>query len=82
MNASRVDEDSTLQTPVYITSHCSPKSYEVSYPSNYTKIDNGDKYYQVITYTSDKITIESYNSSHTQIDMVEITSNYVYEVKE
>lgn len=82
MRTSKVNEDSTLQTPVYITSHCSPKNYKVSYPSNYSKIDNGDKYYQVITYTSDKITVESYNSSHTQIDKVEITPNQVYEVKE
>ena len=74
MRTSKTGDNGELQTPVYITSHCSPKNYKVSYTSNYTKTDSGEKYYQLISYDSERIVIESYNSQHDQIDKVEILS--------
>lgn len=75
MRTSRKTDEGLLKTPVYITSHCSPKKYEVSYTSDYSKIDNSDKYYQVITYNAQKIDIKTYNSKHQQIDKIEIYQN-------
>ena len=74
MRTSQTADNGELQTPVYITSHCSPKNYKVSYTSDYTKTDSGEKYYQLISYNSERIVVESYNSQHEQIDRVEILS--------
>lgn len=74
MRTSSISDEGELKTPLYITSHCSPKKYEISYSGNYSKTDNSDKYYQLITYGKDKITIESYTSQHYLLDKVEILS--------
>ena len=75
MRTSKTDSDGSLQTPAYITSHCSPKNYKISYPSDYTITDGEDRYYQLISYDSEKIVVESYNSQHEQIDRIEILSS-------
>lgn len=72
MRTSQKREDGSLQAPVYITSHCSPKKYSVSYSADYSKIDNSDKYYQVVTYDSKNIEVTTYNSQHKQIDRIKI----------
>ena len=72
MRTSDAKSDGSLLTPVYITSHCSPKNYKISYPSDYTKIDSEDRYYQLISYDSEKIVVETYNSQHERIDRIEI----------
>ena len=72
MRTSETNSDGSLQTPAYITSHCSPKNYKISYPSDYTKTDSEDRYYQLISYDAEKIVVETYNSQHEQIDKIEI----------
>jgi hypothetical protein len=72
MRTSETKSDGSLQAPVYITSHCSPKNYKISYPADYTKTDSEDRYYQLISYDSERIVVESYNSQHEQIDKIEI----------
>lgn len=72
MRTSQKGKDGSLRTPVYITSHCSPKNYKISYPADYTKTDSEDRYYQLISYNSERIVVESYNSQHEQIDKIEI----------
>ncbi|MBP3353813.1 MAG: metallophosphoesterase family protein [Bacteroidales bacterium] len=81
MRTSPVSEDGSLKTPIYLTSHCSPKSYKVKYPADYAKMDNGDKYYQLIQYDYEKMEVETYNSQHQLIDKVEILPNQVIEIK-
>jgi hypothetical protein len=72
MRTSQKGKDGSLRTPAYITSHCSPKNYKISYPADYTKTDSEDRYYQLISYNSERIVVESYNSQHEQIDKIEI----------
>ena len=75
MRTSETNSDGLFQTPAYITSHCSPKNYKISYPSDYTKTDGDDRYYQLISYDFEKIVVETYNSQHEQIDRIEILSS-------
>lgn len=72
MRTSKKKEDGTSQTPAYITSHCSPKNYKISYTSDYDKTAGEDRYYQLISYDSEKIVVETYNSQHSQIDKINI----------
>ena len=72
MRTSETKSDGSLQTPAYITSHCSPKNYKISYSSDYTITDSEDRYYQLISYNAEKIVVETYNSQHEQIDRIEI----------
>ena len=60
-------------TPVYIVSHCSPKSYRIEFDEQFDKFGSGSRYYQKIRSKNDTLLLTAYDAiSHAVYDSLRI----------
>lgn len=75
MRRATVDKTGKYTTPIYITSHCSPKNYRIGFSGGAQRYGGGDRYYQYITISDDTLTVETYNSAHILYDKLQVTDS-------
>lgn len=49
-------------TPVYIVSHCSPKSYRIEFDEQFDKFGSGSRYYQKVCTHLDTMFVSAYDA--------------------
>ena len=75
MRKAAISDAGNYTSPVYITSHCSPKNYRIGFSGGAQRYGGGDRYYQLVTVSADTMNIETYNSSHQLYDKLIITDS-------
>lgn len=72
MRKALIDENGNESTPIYITSHCSPKNYRIGFSGGAQRFGGGDRYYQRVNVNGDTLTVETFNSQHELYDKIVI----------
>ena len=57
------DETGKAQTPVYTVSHCSPKSYRITFDERFDKYGIESRYYQYIRLHGDTLSLSAYETA-------------------
>ncbi|MEG2164294.1 MAG: metallophosphoesterase [Bacteroidales bacterium] len=72
MRKAMINAERKETTPIYITSHTSPKNYRIGFSGNSQRLGGGDRYYQRISAIGDTLTVETFNSHHELYDKIVI----------
>lgn len=70
------DEQGNYLAPLYLSTYCSPKQYQLHFSVSEDRIGTNDRFYQRITYNADSLSIWTYTATdHKPYDHVCITKS-------
>lgn len=77
------DNNGNYLPPVYLSTYCSPKQYQMHFDVPEDRIGTNDRFYQRISFSADSLSVWTYTASdHTAYDHICITKDSEYKVSD